>query len=105
MPAQNVNAAESNVPSTMPASNGPTGKASVPATTAGAAIIKKKIETTVPNVHNVSVVFTSKTDVKIEVTLRSGEDFDTVAGQISSLRELEGYQAHPVITLPMTDHK
>jgi hypothetical protein len=94
------------VPVTAPSPLVSTPKAAaLPATPASAALIKRKIETAVANIHGVAVTFTSKNDVKVECTLRTGEDFDTVAGQIHSIRELEPYQVDLRITLPMADHK
>jgi hypothetical protein len=96
-----VISAGSNAPSPIAS----TPKAALPATSASAAAIKRKIETAVANIHGVSVTFTSKNDVKVECTLRTGEDFDSVAGQIHAIRELEPYQVDLRITLPMADHK
>ncbi len=67
---------------------------------ANAAPLKKRIETAVPNVRNVLVTFTSKTDVRIQCTAGPSDDSATVAGQILSLRELEPFKVDLQIQVP-----
>jgi hypothetical protein len=74
-----------------PSVTAPAGKAAPKAMTgtiANAGALKKRIETAVPTLRNVTVTFTSKTDVRVECTIRPGDDSAAVAGQILSIREL-----------------
>jgi hypothetical protein len=65
-----------------------------------AAQLKKRIEAAVPGVSNVSVNFTSKTDVRIECSARSSDEISTIAGQILSVRELSRYKPDLQIQVP-----
>jgi len=79
-------------------------KTSISGMAASASQIKKRIETSVTGVRNVSVTFTSKTNVHVECTPRPGDDSGTIAGQILSLKELEPYKVDLQIQLP-DEHK
>ena len=76
-----------------------------PAASMSAAQLKKRIEVAVPAARNVQVIFTSKTEVRVECTARSGDDSGALAGQILSLREMEPYRVDLHISLPTPEMK
>ena len=80
------------------ASSAPTTAAAPPALSA--AQLKKRIEAAVPGVRNLVVIFTSKTDVRIECSTRPGDDSSAIAGQILSVRELSPYKPDLQIQVP-----
>lgn len=76
-----------------------------PGTSATAAQLKKSIETAFPGLRNVSVTFTSKSDVRVECTLRPGDDTGAVAGQILSLQALSPYKVNLQVQVPAAAQK
>lgn len=88
------------IPSVVP----PATKAA-PAATASAAQLKKSIEGGIPGIRNVVVTFTSKTDVRVECTLRPSDDTATIAGQILSLPALNDYKVDLQVKVPAADQK
>jgi hypothetical protein len=68
-----------------------------------AAQLKRRIETVITGVRNVSVTFTSKTDVRVECSTRPGEDSGALASQILSLREFDAYKVDLRLQLPMPE--
>jgi hypothetical protein len=86
-------------------------KQAPPLTTAAASRVlsapqlKKRIETAVPGVHHVNVIFTSKTDVRVECATRSGVDTGSIARQILALREFDPYKVDLEIQQPTPHQK
>lgn len=74
-------------------------KTSTPAAALSAVQLKKRIETAVPGVRNVTVNFTSKTDVRVECSART-DDSSAIAGQILSVPELTAYKVDLQIIIP-----
>jgi hypothetical protein len=67
--------------------------------------LKKRIESAVPGVRDVVVTFTSKNDVRIECSVRPGEDSGVIAGRIYALRELDTYNIDLQLQLPLAEQK
>ena len=89
--------AKSAPPPTAPVWTAP--KTPAPAQALSAAQLKRRIETAVPGVRNVTVNFTSKTDVRVQCSAPS-DDSSAVAGQILSVPELNAYKVDLQIVLP-----
>ncbi len=90
----------------VPAPNVPAPKTQASLASGGSAVqLKKRIETALPNLQNVLVTFTSKTDVRVECTVRANDDTGAIAGQILSVHELEPYKVDLQIQVPMAEQR